>query len=154
MLAVAYAGGPGPGAAQESPPTPVAILTPDDDLRLLVRGVMTLHHRPVLLEGSGPEFLRLLESTDGTLALVFDVGDGSGRWGEDLGRLLAARPDVRAIVLLPAGRADLAGAARAAGAKAVLLRPVGLAELTKAVEAVGEDGAGCPPSGTSGPSAL
>ena len=152
MLAVAYAGGRGPGGPAEPAPTPVAILTPNDDLRLLVRGVMTLHHRPVLLEGSGPEFLRLLESTDGTLALVFDVGDGSGSWGEDLGRLLRARPDLRPIVLLPAGRADLIEAARAAGAKAILLRPVVLAELTQALDALGADGDRSAPTETSGAS--
>jgi DNA-binding NarL/FixJ family response regulator len=136
----AQAGGPIAGPVAEPPALPAAILTADEDLRLLVRGVLTLHHHPILLEGSGPEFLRLLAGTDGPIALVFDVGDGGGTWANDLAALVAARPSLRAVVLLPPGRRDLIERAAASGARATIVRPVALRELVQALDSVRANG--------------
>lgn len=135
MSFAAEPGGPVAAGSPAEQGLPAAILTSDDDLRLLIRGVLALDHRAVLVEGSGPEFLRLLAGSDGPMALFYDVSDAQKAWQEELAGLLRDHPSLRPIVLLPPGRSDLIDAAVRHGALAVVVRPVVLGELGRALRA-------------------
>jgi len=124
--------GAAPSAAPESVPTVLWI--PDDDLRLLLRGILTLQHHPVVLELTSTEALRRWEPP--SVALIFlDAVSGSDRWREELAEALRVRPELRAVVLLPRDRDALRQEAERLGARATLARPFAVRDLMVAIRA-------------------
>lgn len=120
-----------------SEPVPAVLWVPDDDLRLLLRGILTLQHHPVVLELSSAEALRRWEAPPVAL-LVVDAVSGAERWREELANALRARPELRAIVLLPHDRGGARREAVALGARATLARPFEIRDLVGAIrEALG-----------------
>jgi DNA-binding NarL/FixJ family response regulator len=111
---------------------PAVLWVPDDDLRLLLRGILTLQHHPVALELTSAEALHRWEPPPVAL-LIVDAASGAERWREELADALATRPELRAIVLLPRGQQNLEHEAEALGARATLARPFGIKDLVEAI---------------------
>jgi len=59
-----------------------------------------------------------------------------GPWAEELSSLLVARPDLRALVILPSSDPGLAARARKAGARGVLARPFAIRDFVTAIDAL------------------
>ncbi len=116
---------------------------PDDDRRLLVRGLLTLGHHPVVLEARSTEALRRWEP-GGPTVLVLDAISGAERWREELARAVGLRPELGAVVLLPSDDGALRAEAEKLGARAVVSRPFGARELLEAVERAVVRGASAP----------
>lgn len=123
-----------PGLARPSADeaVPSVLWVPDDDVRLLLRGILTLQRHPVVLELSSAEALRRWEPPQVAL-LVVDAVSGAQRWREELTEALRARPELRAIVLLPRDREELRREAEALGARATLTRPFAVRDLVGAI---------------------
>lgn len=111
---------------------PSVLWVPDDDVRLLLRGILTLQHHPVVLELSSAEALRRWEPPDVAL-LIVDAVSGAERWRAELTEALRSRPELRAIVLLPRDREALRREAEALGARTTLVRPFALRDLVAAI---------------------
>lgn len=126
------------GRGAFSGPIPAVLWVPDDDVRLLLRGILTLHRHPVVLELSSSEALRRWDPTPIAL-LIVDAVSGAGRWREELAAALAARPELRAVVLLPHDDGALRREAEALGARATVVRPFAVRDLLGAIrEALGD----------------
>lgn len=125
------------GAAASSGPVPAVLWVPDEDVRLLLRGILTLHRHPVVLEFSSAEALRRWDPTPVAL-LVIDAVSGASRWREELTEALAARPELRALVILPRDDPALRREAETLGARATVVRPFAVRDLVAAIrEALG-----------------
>ncbi len=124
----------GPGARS---PVPALLWVPDDDVRLLLRGLLALEHHPVALDAADSGALR--RWSPGSVALlVIDAVSGADRWREELSEALRSRPELRAVVLLPPDGEDLRAEAEALGARVTLVRPFALREFARAIrEALG-----------------
>lgn len=132
---IARAGGSSPAAPEKGAGgAPAVVLVADDDLRLLVRGVLTLERHPVILEATGPESLRRLGPPERETVLILDAGDGHGTWKDDLAAALKERPELRPVVLLPRGGDGLRSEAERLGARATVVRPIVLHELVRALD--------------------
>jgi two-component system, OmpR family, alkaline phosphatase synthesis response regulator PhoP len=126
---LAASGAPEPRANE---PVPSVLWVPDDDVRLLLRGILTLQRHPVALELSSSEALARWDAPPVAL-LIVDAVSGAGRWQEELTAALRARPELRAIVLLPRDREALRAQAEALGARATLIRPFAVRDLVAAI---------------------
>lgn len=133
-------------AAQSATPAsptyglPAVVLGGNADSRLLLRGLLRLHRHPVLLEAETAEGIDRLPATSGAKILVLDAGtEPDPAWAEALASVLRARPDLRALVILPRSEATLETRARTAGARAILIRPFAIREFVEAVDSVGTD---------------
>ncbi len=131
----------GLGSARGPAAVPALLWVPDDDVRLLLRGILTLQRHPVVLEFSSAEALRHWEPAPIAL-LVLDAVSGASRWREELAASLATRPELRAVVLLPRDSGPLRREAEALGARATVVRPFAVRDLVAAIrEALREPGA-------------
>jgi len=113
-------------------PVPSVLWVPDDDVRLLLRGLLTLQRHPVVLELTSAEALRRWEPPEVAL-LVIDAVSGADRWREELSEALRTRPELRAIVLLPRDQERLRREAEALGARATLVRPFAVRDLVATI---------------------
>ena len=124
-------------AARSGEGVPAVLWVPDDDVRLLLRGILTLLRYPVALELVSAEALRRWDAPPVAL-LIVDAVSGRDRWREELGEALRARPELRALVLLPRDQEGLRREAEGLGARAALVRPFAVREFLTAVrEALG-----------------
>jgi DNA-binding NarL/FixJ family response regulator len=111
---------------------PAVLWVPDDDVRLLLRVILTLQRFPIALELSSAEALRRWEPPPLVLFVV-DAVSGADRWREELAEALRIRPELRTVVLLPRDREALRREAEALGARATLVRPFAVREFVAAV---------------------
>jgi DNA-binding NarL/FixJ family response regulator len=118
--------------ASGNEPVPAILWVPDDDVRLLLRGILTLQHHPVVLEVASAESLRRWEPTS-TALFVLDAVSGAARWREELTEALKARPELRPIVLLPRDSEAMRHEAESLGARATLVRPFAVRDLVAAI---------------------
>lgn len=116
---------------------PAVLWVPDDDVRLLLRGILNLQRYPVALEIGSAEALRRWDPSPVAL-LIVDAVSGADRWREELAEALRVRPQLRALVLLPRDHEALQREAESLGARATLARPFAVREFVAAVrEALG-----------------
>lgn len=104
-----------------------------EETRLLLRGLLRLHHHPVAQEVERVEDLERLPPAPGPRILLCDVDPGTGPWTAPLAAALERHPDLRAVVILPAGARSAEPEARRAGARAVLLRPFAVRDFDAAL---------------------
>jgi DNA-binding NarL/FixJ family response regulator len=122
----------GLGRTAAGSPVPVVLWVPDDDVRLLLRGILTLQRHPVVLELASAETLRRWEAPEVALLLI-DAVSGADRWRQELAEALRAQPELRPIVLLPREQEALRREAEALGARATLVRPFAVRDLVQAI---------------------
>jgi len=128
-------------AASSPPPpstpsgAPAIVLGGSEDTRLLLRGLLRLHRHRVLLEAPIREGVARLPASSEPKILVLDAGTDKGEaWAEELSSLLKARPDLRALVILPSADPAVETRARQAGARATLVRPFAIRDFIEAVD--------------------
>ncbi len=128
--------GSGPGAlpAPEGRPVEAVLLSRNDDTRLLLRGLLRLHHHRIVLEARTVDELRELAPGLGPRLLLQDVDTEDERWSDELAVVLHDHPDLRAVVLLPSEGGGLRAEAMRVGARAVIVRPFAIRELMRLVE--------------------
>jgi DNA-binding NarL/FixJ family response regulator len=126
------------GSTRASPrPTRVldaVLLGTNDDTRLLLRGLLRLHHHRVVLEARSLDDLAALAPAAGPRVLLQDVDAEDERWSEELVGALRAHPDLRAVVLLPTEGGGMRAEAMRAGACGVLVRPFAIRDLVRLVD--------------------
>lgn len=128
-----------PGGADREG-TPAILWVPDDDVRLLLRGILQLHHHPVVLQLTSAEGLRGWDSSR-TALLVIDAASGAERWQQELAQALRIRPELRALVLFAREEEPARRKAEGLGARATLARPFALRDFLRAVsQALGAPG--------------
>ena len=116
-------------------PGTVAIYSPHDDIRLLLRSLLRLHHYRVLGEGTSPAELRALQP-GAEHAIVLDADLEEVGWSEAVHQLHRSRPDLK-FVLVTASRSPRVDAqAHAVGISAVLRRPFAMRELVETMRSV------------------
>lgn len=108
---------------------------PNEDTRLLLRGLLRLYHCPVVHEVEELEQLDALPSLAGPTVLVADTEGRPPEWESELAATVRVRPELRALVVLARGGTASEARARAAGASGVLVRPFSIPDFARAVEA-------------------
>lgn len=121
-----------PPRGARSPPT--LVVAPDDDLRLLLRGLLALYRHRVV--GEGPSLAETLSggSAGEAVVLVYAPNPRDGDAVLHLANALRSRPDLATLVILTPEQEAARGAALEAGARAVLARPFRLRELAQALD--------------------
>jgi len=116
-------------------PGTVAIYSPHDDIRLLLRSLLRLHHYRVVGEGATPGELRALPG-GADPAIVLDADLEEVGWTEAIQSLRRNRPQLK-FVLVTASRSPRTDAqAHAVGVSAILRRPFAMRELVETMRAV------------------
>jgi CheY-like chemotaxis protein len=124
----------------------VAIVGGSREVRLLIKGLLRLHHHVVVAEGPTFEVLNGLagDTEPGVIVVDFDLSE-PGR-PETVRAARQARPACRFVLLTNGAAPSTREAARSAGANAIVARPFAVRELIEAVAPA------TPPPGPSQPS--
>jgi DNA-binding response OmpR family regulator len=112
-----------------------------EETRLLLRGLIRLHHHRVLAEAGSADALGPADPNDPAQVLIL-VGDGDGdEWPHELAAARAVQPGLLPLLIVTERTPDLIARARRMGVRAVLNRPFAIRDLVSSVEAVarGED---------------
>jgi CheY-like chemotaxis protein len=110
-----------------------AVVGGSREVRLLIKGLLRLHHHVVVAEGASFDVLDGLPADQQPTVVVVDFDL------EEPGRIAAiktarkARPKVRFVLLTPGGGTPMREAGRAVGADAVIGRPFAVRDLVEAV---------------------
>lgn len=114
---------------------PAVLWGPNEDTRLLLRGLLRLHRCTVVHEVASLGELLALPPQPAPTILVVDAETDDAEWDRDLPAAIAQHPELRALVVLPAGGGFSESRARAAGASNVVARPFAIRDFVRAVEA-------------------
>ncbi len=110
----------------------VAIVSPREEIRLLLRGLLKLHHFRIVGEGATPSALADLTPAGRPVVLVDAEPDEDG-WATALRSFRERYPDLR-VVLLTSSRSPRTGSqAIAWGVSAVVHRPFAVHDLLDAI---------------------
>jgi AmiR/NasT family two-component response regulator len=108
-----------------------------DETRLLLRGLLRLHHHRVRGEAATAEGLEPVESPAETRVLILVIEGEGEEWPLELASARDRQPGLRALLIVPESTPQLESRARAAGVHGILNRPFAIRDLIAAVEAVG-----------------
>lgn len=137
-----------PESPVESPPTgarTAVVAAGDEELRVLLRGLLRLHRCRVVGEvGRAPEAMPLLATFRPDLLLV-DLTLDDGAAAALVGEARAALPGLWIVLITPAGRPPTA-AVRAA-ASVLLARPFRILQFAEAIAPAPPDSVHRPPPG-------
>ncbi|MCI4368067.1 MAG: hypothetical protein L3K09_00675 [Thermoplasmata archaeon] len=111
----------------------VLIVGGTDESRLLMRGLLRLHHHDVVGEARDAESVGRLGEGEGRLVVVIDADLEDAAWSGAIERLFARRQGTRGVLVTPdrSNRAD--NRAKALGITTLVRRPFGIEELVDAV---------------------
>ena len=107
----------------------------NEDARLLLRGLLRLHHCPVVHEVTDRDGLAGLPSLPGPTVLVVDSEGQPPEWEPEVGAVMRAQPELRVLVVLGRGAGSLESRMRAAGVAGVIVRPFAIPDFVRAVSA-------------------
>jgi hypothetical protein len=117
---------------------PSVIWGTNEDSRLLLRGLLHLHHCTVLHEvGSCAELDEIPSLTTPTVLIVDSDGQDDD-WLADLAAVVERRPEFRAVVILPKPVEAPTETAKPVGASVVLHRPFTIPDFVRAVAAAAD----------------
>ena len=122
----------------------VAIVGGSREVRLLIKGLLRLHHHAVVAEGPSFDVLQGLPTGSEPEVVVVDIDLTDPDRLEAARAARKARPDCRFVLLTVGGGTQAREAARSVGANAIVSRPFAVRELVEAV---------APGSGTGTPKA-
>jgi len=111
--------------------TDVAIVGGSEETRLLLRGLVRLHHHRVVSEGAGPTSLREIPVEPSDLIVLVDADVESVEWSTALADSVRAHPARRAILIAPTRSPRVEQRAKELGFAAVLRRPFAVHELVE-----------------------
>jgi DNA-binding NarL/FixJ family response regulator len=124
----------------------VAIYSAQDDVRLLLRGLLRLHRYRVVGEGNSPNALLQLPK-DSDAVVVVDADLDEVGWAEAVTSLHRARPGQRVVLLSATRSPRVESQAKSLGISAVVRRPFAVHQLVEAVN--GPEIAAPPPASPS-----
>ena len=116
---------------------PTAICASNEDVRLLLRGILRLDRYPVTKEAASPAALG--RPPPESRVLIYDTGGDAAGGLESLEALARENPGLEVLALLPVGGEGLRPAAERAGARGTLVKPFSAHELTEAIDALVAD---------------
>ena len=119
----------------------VAIVGGSREVRLLIKGLLRLHHHQVVADGATFDTLGAIPAGSEPDVFVVDLDLGDEARLETVRAARQAHPNVRFVVLTPAGVSNGREAARSVGANAIVARPFAVRDLIEAVA----PGGGAPP---------
>jgi CheY-like chemotaxis protein len=119
----------------------VAIVGGSREVRLLIKGLLRLHHHAVVAEGASFDVLNGLAADAFPEVIVVDFDPTEPSRIEAVRVARKAHPACRFVLLTPGSGPGAREAARSAGANAIVGRPFAVRELIEAVS----PGAGSPP---------
>ena len=112
----------------------VVIVGGTEETRLLLRGLVRLHHHRVVAEGPSPDTLQEIPPEPADPILLIDADLGEARWAQPIGALLGARPTIRAILITASRSPQVETQARGLGVSQLLHRPFAVHELVEALD--------------------
>ncbi len=114
----------------------VVIAGGSDETRLLLRGLVRLHHHRVVAEGYGPETLSQLPKDLDHLVFLLDADLENPQWVEQISALAKVHPRRRVILLTSDGTPAFEARMRTLGIDRLLRRPFAVHDLVEAIEPV------------------
>ncbi len=128
----------GPSGSAAPPPTVDAIIVGgNDETRLLLRGLLRLHHHRVLGEVRTADLLEPSDAVVEARVLILVADGNTEEWPHELATARERQPGVRTLLVVPESSTDLEARARSAGVRGILHRPFAIRDLISTVEAVG-----------------
>ena len=124
----------GVGAAGPNGMANVVIAGGSDETRLLLRGLVRLHHHRVVAEGYGPETLGQLPKELDAPVFLLDADLDDPKWVEQLQGLSRSHPGRRVVLLTSDGSSSFESRARGLGVDRLLRRPFAVTDLVEAIE--------------------
>lgn len=112
----------------------VVIAGGSDETRLLLRGLVRLHHHRVVAEGHGPETLRGLPEPLEAPVFLLDIDLDDAAWTTQLTTTLPRYPNARAVLLTANRSAGHDAKAHEMGFAYLLRRPFAVHDLVEAIE--------------------
>lgn len=112
----------------------VAIAGGTDETRLLLRGLVRLHHHRVVAEGFGPETLAEIPKDGGDPVVLIDADLEDAKWSEPVRQFTKAFPSARVVLLTASRSPQVESQARSLGVATLLHRPFAVHELVEAIE--------------------
>jgi DNA-binding NarL/FixJ family response regulator len=110
-----------------------AVLGGSREVRLLIKGLLRLHHHVVVADGASFDVLEGLPEAEKPSVVIVDFDlEEPGRI-ESIKAARKAMPNVRFVLLTPGGGTPMREAGRAVGADAVIGRPFAVRDLIDAV---------------------
>jgi CheY-like chemotaxis protein len=110
-----------------------AVLGASREVRLLIKGLLRLHHHVVVADGSSFDCLDGLSDDQKPAVVIVDFDlDEPGRI-ESIKAVRKSMPKVRFVLLTPGGGTPMREAGRAVGADAVIGRPFAVRDLMDAI---------------------
>lgn len=113
-----------------------------EETRLLLRGLVRLHHHRVIGEGPGPEVLAGLAPDVVRPVLLLDADIDDPAWIQQVDSTLKAHPDAKAVLLTSHRSQVVDERARSAGFHSVLRRPFAVHDLVRMIEEVAPGSSG------------
>lgn len=112
----------------------VAIAGGTDETRLLLRGLVRLHHHRVVAEGFGPETLGEIPKDGGDPVVLIDADLEDAKWSEPVRQFTKSFPTARVVLLTASRSPQVESQARSLGVATLLHRPFAVHELVEAIE--------------------
>ncbi|HEV8050214.1 MAG TPA: response regulator [Thermoplasmata archaeon] len=110
-----------------------AVLGGSREVRLLIKGLLRLHHHVVVADGTGFDVLDGLPEAQKPNVVILDFDLEEPGRVESIKAARKAMPKVRFILLTPGGGTPMREAGRAVGADAVIGRPFAVRDLMDAI---------------------
>jgi DNA-binding NtrC family response regulator len=111
----------------------VVIAGGSDETRLLLRGLVRLHHHRVVAEGYGPETLAQVPKEVAAPVFLIDCDLEDPKWAQHLAGVADRHPQHRVILLTSDGSASFEAKVRAKGVDFLLRRPFAVQDLVEAI---------------------
>jgi DNA-binding NtrC family response regulator len=112
----------------------VVIAGGSDETRLLLRGLIRLHHHRVIAEGYGPETIAQLPADIEAPVFLLDADLDNPKWLEQIADLQIRHPQHRVVLLTAYGSASFEARAKGLGVNRLLRRPFAVHDLVDSLE--------------------
>jgi CheY-like chemotaxis protein len=123
----------GAGAAGPNGMANVVIAGGSDETRLLLRGLVRLHHHRVVAEGYGPETVGQVPRDVEAPVFLIDADLENPKWLEQIAGIAARHPQGRVVLLTSDGSASFEARVRGLGVDRLLRRPFAVHDLVEAI---------------------
>jgi DNA-binding response OmpR family regulator len=123
----------GPGPPGRTALANVVIAGGSDETRLLLRGLVRLHHHRVVAEGYGPETIAQLPQGIESPVFLLDADLENPKWLEQIGSIAGRHAHSLVILLTSDGSASFEARVRTLGVDRLVRRPFAVHDLVEAI---------------------